>query len=433
MITSLTEEQVARMPEFREKWRGYGLSCEPADRQRAELGIVEVYRAAGLPTPQILWCQSPRPAALAIRIIGNLSNGGIRRRVKNAIKKYPKNRVEEYVRDYVTGEIYVQEDQDDLLKQVTEIVLESIEVGIKVGPNLHQDYTVTHDMLKSTTESVQKMMSHSVWESVNDKVRGNWLQGASEMIFGNIHKTLQSVDGYKAHEWEKLGIFDYFNRVLGFRKETKNLNGLWTMAQSAGWFWTYANICWISERPERIHLDDHNRIHNLSGPALSFRDGFKIYAFHGVTVPQWVIEKSCKIDPSEIAKEDNAEIRRTMIELFGQARYLKETGGILISSDSCGRLWRKELWNDEAIVMIELLNSTPERDGSLSVREAIATFGEDAQVNHDGMMMRLGGVPDGLRFKSYFLRVPPECRTPKEAVAWTFDKKDDEYDLAIQS
>ena len=56
-----------------------------------------------------------------------------------------------------------------------------------------------------------------------------------------------------------------------------------------------------------------------------------------------------------------------MIELFGQERYLKERGGTLIASDSFGRLWKKGLWNDEAIVMIELLNSTPERDGSLSV------------------------------------------------------------------
>ena len=49
------------------------------------------------------------------------------------------------------------------------------------------------------------------------------------------------------------------------------------------------------------------------------------------------------------------------------------------------------------------------------------------------MMMRLGGVPDGLRFKSYFLRVSPTCSTPTEAVAWTFGKKEDEYNLAVQS
>jgi len=54
-------------------------------------------------------------------------------------------------------------------------------------------------------------------------------------------------------------------------------------------------------------------------------------------------------------------------------------------------------------------------------------------VNHDGMMMRLREVPDGLRFKSYFLRVPPNCASPREAVAWTFHKTEDEYDLETQS
>ena len=66
MITSLTEEQLAGMSDIREKWRGYGLSCEPADRKRAEQGIVEAYRVAELPAPQIIWCDSPL-AGLAAR------------------------------------------------------------------------------------------------------------------------------------------------------------------------------------------------------------------------------------------------------------------------------------------------------------------------------------------------------------------------------
>jgi len=135
-----------------------------------------------------------------------------------------------------------------------------------------------------------------------------------------------------------------------------------------------------------------------------------------------------------INEERNAEIRRVMIEKFGEERYIWERHSKLIGSDAFGRLWRNEqLHNGEPIVMVQLLNSTPEHDGSMSVREAIAVFGEEAQVNHDGMVMQLGGVPDALRFKSYLLRVPPTCKTPREAVAWTFNKTENEYDLATQS
>ena len=55
---------------------------------------------------------------------------------------------------------------------------------------------------------------------------------------------------------------------------------------------------------------------------------------------------------------------------------------------------------DEPLVMIEVINSTQEPDGS---------------------------------FKTYFLRVPPNCETAKEAVAWTFNKNKEIYNTVIQS
>ena len=50
--------------------------------------------------------------------------------------------------------------------------------------------------------------------------------------------------------------------------------------------------------------------------------------------------------------------------------------------------------------MVKVVNSTPEPDGS---------------------------------FKDYFLRVPPEIVRAKQAVAWTFGKKENEYSPALQT
>lgn len=87
-------------------------------------------------------------------------------------------------------------------------------------------------------------------------------------------------------------------------------------------------------------------------------------------------------------------MRRVMLERYGFARYLQDTGAVLIASDECGMLYRKDIPNDEPLVMVKVLNSTQERDGSR---------------------------------KPYFLRVPPNMRTVREAVAWTFGLSEDEY------
>ena len=89
-----------------------------------------------------------------------------------------------------------------------------------------------------------------------------------------------------------------------------------------------------------------------------------------------------------------------MIKRFGQAKYLMESGAQEIHRDDFGVLYRKDIPGDEPIVMVKVVNSTPENDGS---------------------------------FRDYFLRVPPTIRRAKEAVAWTFNQKEDEYLPSLQS
>lgn len=59
-IEQLTPEQLARCPEFVEKWIKIGLCCEPANRPVAEEGVREAYKTVGLKPPDyILWSKSP--------------------------------------------------------------------------------------------------------------------------------------------------------------------------------------------------------------------------------------------------------------------------------------------------------------------------------------------------------------------------------------
>ena len=136
-------------------------------------------------------------------------------------------------------------------------------------------------------------------------------------------------------------------------------------------------------------------------------------------VSQAIIESPESITVQQIESESNAEIRRVLIERFGMDRYLIESGATEVSRDDWGVLYKKEIQDDEPLVMVKVVNSTAEPDGS---------------------------------FKDYFLRVPPECAggqrlegsvqesdarlftgTPRDAIAWTCHQTESTYAPLIET
>ena len=69
-LDQLTAEQQAMLPGIRDEWLRCGLSTEPANRQLAEEGVREAYRAAGLEPPALMiWLDSPMAGAYGQAIL----------------------------------------------------------------------------------------------------------------------------------------------------------------------------------------------------------------------------------------------------------------------------------------------------------------------------------------------------------------------------
>jgi hypothetical protein len=95
----------------------------------------------------------------------------------------------------------------------------------------------------------------------------------------------------------------------------------------------HAEFCIVSDRPERLLVDARNRPHCDDGPFCRWRDGFELYAIHGVRVPAWVVLHPERITVDSIKNESDAEVRRVMRERYGDGRYLTETGAKVIDAD----------------------------------------------------------------------------------------------------
>ena len=94
-----------------------------------------------------------------------------------------------------------------------------------------------------------------------------------------------------------------------------------------------------------------------------------MYSVNGLRVPGDIIEHPETITVARIDAEKNAETRRVMVEIFGRDRYIRESGAKLIDEDidsqgQTRKLWRR-VWPDGRVLQtVEVLNSTPEADGS---------------------------------------------------------------------
>jgi hypothetical protein len=136
-----------------------------------------------------------------------------------------------------------------------------------------------------------------------------------------------------------------------------------------------------------LHRDENGRLHRGDGPALAYPDTFALHAWRGMPVPADFIGTLSSLTAERIGGEANAELRRVMLEHYGYDRFLRESGAQPLHHDETGVLWRIDLPGDEPVVMVEVVNSTPEPDGTS---------------------------------RTYWLRVPPQTRTARAGVAWTF-------------
>ena len=157
-------------------------------------------------------------------------------------------------------------------------------------------------------------------------------------------------------------------------------------------------VALVCESPIAVNLDRQFRFHSDGGPSIRFRNNQEKYHLRNVEVAPEHINSSLSVEM--IDETRNIELRRLLLEKFGYERFMREGKCTLINEDEYGFLFKRELQNDEPLVMVFVSNATKEEDGTR---------------------------------KGYMLRVPPNTRTAKEGVAWTFGMTEDEYEPKVET
>lgn len=360
---TLAPEQMAALSRYRARWAAIRRSTEPADRSAAEEGVRLAYRAAGFRPPvRFVWCDSP--VALSRRALRPSRADGPN--IKPALIDRPRRRVAARVGRRIPARV--------------KVLVESM-----VNP--------ADGLVESVSDAVNQAAAQenaSLLDYVRRSQPLSW-SVALRVLLGQ-QGFRHSAAGQQDLSW--LGAYEFFRNVLGLREETAPLLGLWQAATNLGWLQPHEHTCWLAERPDVLHGDASERLHNARGPVLRFRDGWSVWAWKGVAVPRWIIEQPEKVTLASIDGESNVQVRRCMIDIITPQRYVALGGAARVAEDETGILWRKTWLAYDAWAAVEVVNATPE--------------------------------PDGTR-KHFFLQVPANLQTAREAVAWTYGMRAEAY------
>ena len=422
-LDRLTPDQEARLADISDEWRTVGLATGPADRMRAERGVRNAYTAVGLPAPSVcIWARSPLEAVLGLAHLG-VDGGG---RLAVALEETyldltgrPASGLwgrlwapfvapsTDPLRQFLARSVGF--DQHAIAAPVDRAwdlawraLRPLITAGLAAQVRIEVGAPVRRQVVDRLWAPVCAQIQAEVWSRLKAHLEARNAQGWAWLrawtVVADLYRLLRVEDAllaptHRRTTADRLAMADFFGRVCGLDAADR-LHGLMEVARGAGCWWPHRSGVVLCDRPARLSLDEQGRLHNEAGSAVEYPDGWRIWAWHGVRVARHVIEEPASLTAREVLAMDDVEVRRVMIERMGNGSFLRDARAQRVAEDEIGVLWRLDLPDDEPLVCVEVTDSTPTADHT---------------------------------FRRHMLRVPPDVRSPREAVAWTFGVDTDEY------
>jgi hypothetical protein len=368
LITRLTPGQEQRLGEVYQEWLQVGRSCGPVNRTEATAILGEFYSRIGKPAPTVLFFSSPMMCILAWGVLSQLESQ-LRSQLGSQLGSQLRSQLESQLESQLRSQLESQ------LRSQLESQLGS-QLESQLGSQLESQLG---SQLRSQLESqlgsqLRSQLRSQLWSQLGN---GGW------PYFAGQH-------------WCAWEVFYAFCGEIGVRygADEKALLDLWLrQSRELHWWFPYEGIVLASERHTALELDDRGRLHSPDKMACGYSDGCGVYAWHGTLIPERYYEKP--VTAVDILGEQNAEVRRCLMERYGIDRFVLDAGAKSIHRE-----------RDNELLAIDLRNDPDGRLVALKLR-----CPSTAAV--------------------YIIRVPPDQRKVREALAWSFNVS--EYVLEAES
>jgi hypothetical protein len=426
-VPVFTPAQRDRLPEYLRKWIGIGLSTEPVDRDHASWALTRFYESAGLAEPLVIWAPCPVSALLSVTVYAAIKGGHLE---AEADSPGGLNRI----MDPVIRSLLVTAPQR-FYREVQLIVAQALHLRARTESAANRPLPfLIKRVSKAATHAARGLpLTRSVnlclWVMLAAPIDTALGQSWVGLLEGDLHPSLDrfptprsqlaAESTFGGPRWlGHGGALDYASEVLGLPRDRRFIDAL----TACPYFWVLDGICVAAERPTYVHHDEAGRLHSEIGRSVAYGSGWGWWHWHGTEVTQPIIEAPETITISEIDRTLDPELRRIMIERYrhgdtveGAAAYLRDIGGIAIDHDErFGTLWRRLRFREQPLVIVEVINRTPEPDGSYK-HHYLRVDPNLRPIHPDG---RCG---------------PPQAFTSRNAIASTFGLTGLEYEPELET
>lgn len=316
ILNNLTAEQRDTLVKASAEWREGALETTPVNRERAETALARAYESVGASPPNtVLWLESPLSASTAAAMLTGLISeepaipdsqprlvrdglGALVERAAKAISDIPSS------------------DRPGLDERSSPHVLARI--GIDPDLSTYVSSDLLHEVCDEFTTTVGHVgaaISNTFGLQMQALLRAQPRQRGQEVSWGRAGNGVHDPLIAEAAVLRQLGVI-----------EMPTVDCQTELARSCGGWWTYERLAILTKRPTEIHVDSTYWLHNEGGPALAYRDGVEVFAWHGrVGLPPKGIVAPDSLTLDDVDAVIQPWLREAMIERFGRDRYREQS------------------------------------------------------------------------------------------------------------
>ncbi|MBD2490739.1 DUF6745 domain-containing protein [Aulosira sp. FACHB-615] len=339
----LTPEQEALILNYWQKWRNIAFSTEAINNNVLEF-TEKIYSLVNKRSPQIILCNSPY-AAINEMLLLNSSQCQLNNNLVGNIEKI------------------VNKQLKDFWKQTL----------LKKSSSNHINY-----LLRSLDGDDLEFYTDNPFNLLNMILSGN----QSELVWRLWSKKINYVC-ISPFNWIYIAAtFDFFISELNCYYDPDLYQVVQQVLLMGGIIFPFNGFCFVCDRSTKLSFDHEYLLHAEGEAAVQFADGYSIYAYHGVRLP----DKYGKLHPEEwqpkwLLEEKNAELRRVLIQGIGYSRIIEQLQAVELDS-----------WQEYTLLKI------------------------NSDIDIEPISLLKMTCPSTQRI--HVLRVPPDIKSAQDGISW---------------
>ncbi len=293
---ALSETTRQSLSKHFEVWTRIGLSTARSNRDDTERAILDCYSIVNLPAPsRFVWLDSPMAGAIAAAQASSVLESTTKRvwlRPQEFMfqKLWKKAEATKSVEFWKEIEAEINGSSLALRNNVV------VPVGLQiVNQRMEKTQQARMSVFMKARHSASNMSS-DMWNTAVAALKQQLTvkeqkELQSAITWEQIAEQLRSC-GFGSMDAAFLAFLDY-GSLAGFK--LNDIDGLVRVANSAGWWWPYDDLCIVTERPTKLFLNRQGKLHREGGYAIEYADSWGVYALNGEIVTREIAEGFSKV------------------------------------------------------------------------------------------------------------------------------------------